>query len=281
MQLLVDNVEEIDGNSKRVPFDQLELDNKSKNMLETVVDQHYKNYNPVGDIIPGKGEGLIVLLHGPPGVGKTLTAESLAILFGKPLFTVSMTDVGISPVIVERNLLRVFELATHWKALLLFDEADIFLETRSLQDLQRNSLVSVLLRILEYFKGMLFLTSNRVKTFDEAFQSRINVAIRYKELSELQRKRIWLMWLNKAKDDVEDRDQFDEQLGEGGELAKAELNGRQIRNVFRNALAIAHKRDLDKRKLKYTDVESMVKRTGEFQQYMSQNKDLAEKMGIR
>ncbi|KAI9814172.1 MAG: hypothetical protein M1827_003338 [Pycnora praestabilis] len=266
MQLLVDN---------------LELDNKSKDILKTLILQHSRNVDSIDDIIPGKGDGLIVLLHGPPGVGKTLTAESLAKLTGKPLCTVSMTDVGTSPTVVEKNLLRVFSLATHWKALVLFEEADIFLETRSLQDLRRNSLVSVLLRILEYFRGILFLTSNRVKTFDEAFQSRINVAVRYRELSESQRKRIWEMWLDKADDAIEDRTEFDKELSEGGDLTKAELNGRQIRNVFRGAMAMAQARSIGKRKLTLKDVEMVVKRTVEFQTYMLQNKELAEKQGIR
>lgn len=215
VQLLVEYVEEINQKSKEEPFNKLELDAKSKEILKTLIVQHSKGMDLLDDIIPGKGDGLIVLLHGPPGVGETLTAESLAKLSGKPLFTVSMTDVGTSPEAVERNLLRVFELATHWKALLLFDEADIFLETRSLQDLRRNSLVSVLLRIFEYFRGILFLTSNRVKTFDEAFQSRINVAVRYRQLTEPQRKRIWEFWLDKAADNISDRDEFEDALGEG------------------------------------------------------------------
>ncbi len=190
-------------------------------------------------------------------------------------------DVGTSPVLVETNLLRIFEIATHWKALLLFDEADIFLEQRSLQDLERNSLVSVLLRILEYFKGILFLTSNRVKTFDEAVSSRINIAIRYRELTETQNKRIWNMWIKKVQPEIEDPDEFEESLEEGGDLVKAGLNGRQIRNIFRSALAMATNRPLGQRKVRYADVEQGVKRMVEFQNYMMQNKDLAEKSGIR
>ena len=38
------------------------------------------------DIIEGKGNGLIILLHGGPGTGKTLTAESVAELAEKPLY---------------------------------------------------------------------------------------------------------------------------------------------------------------------------------------------------
>lgn len=139
------------------------------------------------DLTHGKGNGLIVLLHGPPGVGKTLTAEAFATLSGRPLHPVTMFDLDTSPAAVETNMNKIFQLATQWKALLLFDEADVFLEKRSLRNLERNSLVSVLLRILEYFSGILFLTTNRVKTFNEAFQSRIHIAVQFKELNDKQK----------------------------------------------------------------------------------------------
>ena len=62
---------------------------------------------------------------------------------------------------------------------MLFDEANVFLEQRSLEDMQRNALVSVFLRVLEYYEGILILTSNRVGTFDEAFKSGIQFALHY------------------------------------------------------------------------------------------------------
>lgn len=56
---------------------------------------------------------------GPPGVGKTLTAESVAIRANKPLFAVGVTDVGVDPEKVQVNLERMFELAGTWEAVLL------------------------------------------------------------------------------------------------------------------------------------------------------------------
>lgn len=155
VQLLVVNVRKnVSQKDKEKPWDDLKLRKKDKDTLKSLVVEHAKS-DVIEDVIPGKGKGLVVLLHGPPGVGKTLSAESLAILTDKPLYSVSMADIGISPRTVESNLRRIFELATHWKAILLFDEADVFLEARSLEDVRRNSLVSTLLRILEYFQGKL------------------------------------------------------------------------------------------------------------------------------
>ena len=66
--------------------------------------------------------------------------------------------------------------------MLLIDEADVFLEQRELRDVNRNALVSIFLRMLKYFQGILFLTTNRVATFGEAFQSRIHIGLRYDKL---------------------------------------------------------------------------------------------------
>jgi len=112
--MLVDNVEELETKNRDHAFKLLELSAKTKNLIQVLVEQHTKTSRTgvnVNDLIPGKGNGLIVLLHGPPGVGKTLTAESVAILTGKPLYSISMSDVGLAPSVVETNLLRIFDLA--------------------------------------------------------------------------------------------------------------------------------------------------------------------------
>ena len=85
---------------------------------------------------------MIVLLDGPPGVGKTLTAESVAVDMKAPLYTMSAGELGTDANTVETRLSDILELATMWNAILLIDEADIFMEKRSLHDLERNELVS-------------------------------------------------------------------------------------------------------------------------------------------
>ena len=56
---------------------------------------------------------------GPPGVGKTSTAETVAIAACKPLFSISVADVGTKAKKVEANLAKLFDLATSWRAILL------------------------------------------------------------------------------------------------------------------------------------------------------------------
>lgn len=60
----------------------------------------------------------------------------------KPLMVLTSSDIGTDPVEVEQNLTREFKKAKSWEAVLLIDEADVFMEQRSTKDLERNSLVA-------------------------------------------------------------------------------------------------------------------------------------------
>ena len=226
-------------------FEQLVLPDAQKDLVKALVSTHVKQRLNFDDIVKGKGKGLILVLHGPPGVGKTLTAETVAEYTKRPLYSVSSGDLGTQSSTLDERLSRILDMASTWKAVLLIDEADIFLERRSLHDLERNSLVSIFLRVLEYYEGILFLTSNRVNTFDDAFKSRIHVPLKYSDLTVDSRKQIWKNFLDKADGDV----QVDEKGYE--ELAQADINGRQIKNVIRTAKSLAqfHGERLDERKL--------------------------------
>lgn len=127
---------------------------------------------------------------------------------------------------IEHELNKIMDIAHSWGAVLLLDEADVFLEQREHQDVNRNALVSIFLRLLEYFQGILFLTTNRVETFDEAFQSRIHIALKYSELTRSAKKEIWKMFLLKVGESGGATEVFRE--ADFDELAKSKLNGRQV-----------------------------------------------------
>jgi AAA+ superfamily predicted ATPase len=112
-------------------------------------------------------------------VGKTSTAECVADETKRPLFPVTCGDIGETALEVERNLQVNFGLAHKWGCVLLLDEADVFLAKRNKTDLRRNAVVSVFLRSLEYYAGVLFLTTNRVGGIDPAFKSRIHLSLYY------------------------------------------------------------------------------------------------------
>jgi SpoVK/Ycf46/Vps4 family AAA+-type ATPase len=126
---------------------------------------------------------------------------------------------------LEGQLSRIFKTASHWNAILLLDEADVFLEQRSPDNLTRNGLVSVFLRKLEYYEGILFLTTNRVSQFDEAILSRIHLMLRYDNLIRAARIHVWRNFLSRATTSSGDADITDKDLEE---LAIYKLNGRQV-----------------------------------------------------
>jgi len=109
----------------------------------------------------------------------------------------------------------------------------------------------VFLRTLEYYDGVLILTSNRVGTFDEAFKSRIQLALHYPPLNVPGRRKIWHNFLNMLRDDNE-KVEFDDIAAHMDELSGYEINGRQIRNALTTArqLALFEREPLDWERIK-------------------------------
>ena len=222
----------------------LVLDENTKSMIKAL-SQRYTKLRESGepysaDFIANKGEGQIFLLHGKPGVGKTTTAECVAELTRKPLLSLTCGDLGTEPLKVEESLMKWLKVATSWEAILLLDEADVYLESRISQDLQRNTLVSIFLRALEYYQGILFLTTNRVGTFDDGFVSRIHVVIHYPDFDSNQRGQIWDIFFNrleKEKDTITFSDRTVEYAKTSKDMQDLGWNGREIRNGKQGSLS--------------------------------------------
>ena len=132
----------------------------------------------VADIIEGKSAGNVILCRGIPGVGKTLTAEVYSELVERPLYSVHSGNLGTTAADIEKNLKRIFVQAKRWNCVLLLDEADVFVVQRG-YDIQQNAIVAEFLRSLEYFDGLLFMTTNRPDNIDEAIISRCAAIIGY------------------------------------------------------------------------------------------------------
>ncbi|KAL8878015.1 MAG: hypothetical protein Q9198_004089 [Flavoplaca austrocitrina] len=250
----VDLVKDVDYNV--TAFENLMLDEKYKQMISALIKVHTEVQLSFDDVIKGKGKGLIFLLHGIPGVGKSLKAgtkraeerifitvfstdeeiESVADTCKRPLYTVTAGDLGTSAADVELGMGKALRLAERWNAIVLIDEADVFLEQRKTSDLVRNGLVSVLLRLLEYYQGIMFLATNRIESFDQAFQSRVHLAVKYPALSSTFRKNLWRIFLQKASPGFSLEWLDSESLER---LASEDLNGRQIKNIALTAYALA------------------------------------------
>lgn len=231
------------------------------------------------DFVSNKGGGQIILLHGKPGVGKTTTAECIAELTKRPLLTVTCGDLGTDAMSVERELARWLRLGTLWNAVLLFDEADVFLESRAHGDIDRNSLVSVFLRALEYYQGLMFLTTNRIGSFDEAIISRIHVVLHLPNLSNTDRARIWdssFRKLAKERLDITVDYTLVNYAHHDVAVHKLNWNGREIRNAFNTMIALAewdahrdgrYTKD-GKFEVRREHLEEVVKMSGNFKGYL-------------
>lgn len=223
------------------------------------------------------GQGIVILLEGSPGVGKTLTAEArtypahtfspppsssrltehtrtVADRLRRPLYAMSIAELGRSAAELESCLTMILEVAVKWDAVVLLDEADVFLEKRRSvgggggNNLERNGIVAIFLRLLEYFRGVLFMTTNRVRAIDPAFQSRIHLQIAYPDLDVAARRQIWerMVAMSTTTTTTDDDEEGEEEKGRSGigaeeldRLARAELNGREIKNLVKSAQLLA------------------------------------------
>ncbi|WAO96666.1 AAA domain-containing protein [Fusarium falciforme] len=195
-----------------------------------------------------KGRGFVVLLHGVPGTGKTLTAVAIAEDIKKPLLLYPGGELGYRLDAIEGRIKKVVRLASRWGAILLIDEADVFLESRRSGgevSLERNALIAVFLRQLEYSTGVIFLTSNRASKFDSAIKSRVHLTFRYSFPSFDTRRKIWEDLIKARTVDNADL------LNSLEQVAKHAMDGREISNTLNSAIDLAkhRKESLGKRHL--------------------------------
>lgn len=98
-------------------FRLLVLNAEKKDLIQSLVKTHLSDTgNSSADLIEGKGNGLVILLHGGPGTGKTLTAESVAEMAERPLYRLTCGDIGTDPETVEKSLEWIFYLGSLWKS---------------------------------------------------------------------------------------------------------------------------------------------------------------------
>ncbi|KAI3317698.1 hypothetical protein HD806DRAFT_514024 [Xylariaceae sp. AK1471] len=258
ISLCVDDLSEVRFESG---FDELMLPERHKSTIQALVNVHENAVTSTGkvsptigssiDLVKGKGAGLILLLHGEPGVGKTLTAECVADNTKRPLFPITCGDIGETATEVEKNLHYNFRLAHKWGCVLLLDEADVFLAKRNKTDLRRNAVTSVFLRSLEYYAGILFLTTNRVGNIDPAFKSRLHMSLFYPKFDLEATTRLYSTYIKRTRTEQEraKRATFKIKEKEILKFAKRHFrraekeglgtwNGRQIRNAFQAAIAL-------------------------------------------
>ena len=141
-------------------------------------------------------QGVRCLMVGPSGTGKTLVASWLATRLGLPLYCVDLASV-VSKYIgeTEKNLASLLARAEHSEIVLLFDEADSLFGKRTdikdSNDRFANSQTNYLLQRIEFYRGIVLLTSNSRERFDSAFTRRLDKIIEFPLPAPVERRALW------------------------------------------------------------------------------------------
>ncbi len=209
--------------------DRLILPPVVKNLVSTLISQNKIDFE---DIVADKGGGVCVLLTGEPGVGKTLTAEVFAESSKRPLYSVQAAQLGMKAEHVEENLMRFLARGSRWNAVVLIDEADVYIRARD-RDMEHNAIVASFLRVLEYQSSVLFMTTNLPDLVDDAIASRCVARIDYQRPGVTQQQEIWQV-LNEVNDTGLTASQLEEIVA-----VHDNLTGRDIKQLLKLASLVS------------------------------------------
>lgn len=143
-----------------------------------------------GDFVEGHAAGNIILCKGVPGCGKTSLALTHTSAMQKPLYIVKSGLLGTNAGDIERNITEVFARARRWDCPVLLDECDVVMADRG-DNIERNAVVAVFLRLLESYTGLLWCTSNRPDDIDDAVISRCAAVIHFDVPKGDDLRRVW------------------------------------------------------------------------------------------
>ncbi|EAY28378.1 AAA superfamily ATPase [Microscilla marina ATCC 23134] len=184
--------------------------------------RHYDEVRQQPGVVGAKGYRL--LMAGPSGTGKTLTAALLGQAAGKPLYRIDVSSI-VDKYVGEtsKRLRQVFDLAEQHDWILFFDEGDALFGKRSSgtgssNERYANQEVAYLLYKLEEYQGMIFLATNHKGAIDAAFERRFDSLVTFSKPDEGTRRRLWQHFFGQA-----NTLELDPRIGAGNwrELAEA------------------------------------------------------------
>ena len=183
------------------------------------------------------GCAVSILLCGPPGTGKTMSANAIAGELGIPLYQVNLSNVVDKYVgETEKNLERIFAFAEKANVVLFFDEADSLFgkrsEVKDSQDKYANNEISYLLQRIEAYSGIVVLATNIKGNIDPAFMRRIRYVAHFDNPDAEMRRQIWESLIT---DRIPHEDIDIEYLAEQFK----DFTGSIIKTVFLNACSLA------------------------------------------
>lgn len=228
---------------KRSPWDQLVINDDLKGQISEIRTWLQYNDKLIGELNGSFQfrKGYRTLFYGPPGSGKTLTAQLLGKELKKDVFKIDLSMV-VSKYIgeTEKNLEQLFAKAEDKNWILFFDEADALFgkrtNVRDAHDKYANQEVSYLLQRIEDYNGLIILATNMKNNVDDAFVRRFNSILKFPFPNVEERKQIWI---NLFPDHAAFRDRYNSGNSNSidvPELVKGyELTGGNINNVVHYA----------------------------------------------
>ncbi|RKK87144.1 hypothetical protein BFJ69_g664 [Fusarium oxysporum] len=216
----IDHLTDIEWNTEAI--NNLVIDEAEKRLLVGFVGatkngqlQHFD------DFVHGKGSLLL-----------TNVSENLK----RPLYRIDASDLGMDTSKLECNLKTALDRCARWDAILLLDEADVFLEKRTSSNLTQNEMTTS--KIPYSDKGLMILTTNRYPAIDPAFESRIDLSFVFQDLEPASRAKIWYNFL------IRENKKLAEDSNAIAKLASMPLNGRQIKSAVKTARILAASENL-------------------------------------
>eukprot|EP01137_Pigoraptor_chileana_P029176 Opistho-2@14032 len=236
--------------SPSVKLDQVVMNDDQKALVvETVTyfDKFEKMRRRLGfeDVI-SYGNGMVLLLFGQSGTGKTMLANALANKLGKKVLLINYPSLGSQADLVIKFIFREAKLTD---AILFFDEAEAMFKSR---DIAMNGGLNLLLTEIERHKGLIIMATNRAYDLDESMHRRVTLAIEFRLPDPNLREKIW-------RAHVPDTGLFAENIDWRYISIKYELTGGFIKNAMLAALSSAvsrgEKEGTDKVLITQEDVE--------------------------
>ncbi|KAI1415549.1 P-loop containing nucleoside triphosphate hydrolase protein [Hypoxylon sp. FL1857] len=232
-------------------------DKRTKDLLRTLAECHQDKVHKYDEFVEGKGNSLLILLTGESGTGKTLMAESMADHLKRPLLRCTPAEDTITVTIEDKGTSRAggtlhagysglpdaVRIAADWGAIMLYDDANF----------ENDSFLYTFLRQVEYFKGIVFFTSNSELLGNSAVLSRAQIHLKFKPLAPEMRKEIWANFNQRL---PADSSRLPESALE--ELSMWKMNGRQIKNAINMTVSWCRR---TRERLNLQSVEDVIKLT--------------------
>jgi len=206
------------------------LEESSKTIIEEVVGAF--DFNK--EALAGEEEtGLVMLLHGPSGIGKTATVEAIAEYFRRPLYSLPLGILPLDTTLLGDTLTSRLDMARTWNAIILIEAGDILMQTQRENDpiMEEHIRISTILEFFQHHRCIVFVTA---RTTCPVYMSHFALTIQYHELDADSRQTLWSSMLSSEGDNISRRDIE--------ELSRVAVNGRAMRNIHMTAKVLARSR---------------------------------------